>query len=374
MSRVHYDSAARQLAWLGQHARLAGVKLSAVSPAGSGLAAARDLAAGDVALSVPPQAWRPFSAAAAREAAGNAVATRTDAFAASLGAGAALADAALLALALAAQRRSESSPYVSALPVGSCAYRWAQAVLLSRAHSGDGKPLALVPGIDLVNHAGAARCGGRCGGRGGEPLLIDYGLRASHKLLRLYGFLAPRDEEPTVTGGEAGGGGSGVGGEGGGGGGGGGGGVGGVSGAPPPEADEVVVPLLPSVAEMGGDADESARQIEEARAALAACGLRGSSVRLGVSPDGSVLLPALASTAPSAAAAAARHVFRTALEAQRERQREGSAACLAVEGMAEMDEAGNAAARGRARLCLRLHEREGAAVEEAIAELERTAS
>ena len=230
----------------------------------------------------------------------------------------------------------------------------------------------------------------------GEPLLIDYGLRASHKLLRLYGFLAPRDEEPTVTGGEAGGGGSGVGGEGGGGGGGGGGGVGGVSGAPPPlgqpgtatwewlrirpigapppEADEVVVPLLPSVAEMGGDADESARQIEEARAALAACGLRGSSVRLGVSPDGSVLLPALASTAPSAAAAAARHVFRTALEAQRERQREGSAACLAVEGMAEMDEAGNAAARDRARLCLRLHEREGAAVEEAIAELERTAS
>ena len=69
----------------------------------------------------------------------------------------------------------------------------------------------------------------------GEPLLIDYGLRASHKLLRLYGFLAPRDEEPAVSsGGEAGGGGSGVGGEGGGGGGGGGGGVGGVSGAPPP--------------------------------------------------------------------------------------------------------------------------------------------
>ena len=124
MSRVHYDSAARQLAWLGQHARLAGVKLSAVSPAGCGLAAARDLAAGDVALSVPPQAWRPFSAAAAREAAGNAVATRTDAFAASLGAGAALADAALLALALAAQRRSESSPYVSALPVPDVPLLW----------------------------------------------------------------------------------------------------------------------------------------------------------------------------------------------------------------------------------------------------------
>ena len=35
-------------------------------------------------------------------------------------------------------------------------FRWGQALLLSRAHSGDGKPFALVPALDLLNHAGSA--------------------------------------------------------------------------------------------------------------------------------------------------------------------------------------------------------------------------
>eukprot|EP00966_Prymnesium_polylepis_P132823 3070316-Prymnesium_polylepis.1 len=88
-------------------------------------------------------------------------------------------------------------------------FRWGQALLLSRAHSGDGKPFALVPALDLLNHAGSAAgasvrfdaassCFELVAERAhdaGEELLIDYGVRGSGQLLRRYGFVPqPRDE------------------------------------------------------------------------------------------------------------------------------------------------------------------------------------
>ena len=123
-------------------------------------------------------------------------------------------------------------------------FRWSQSIMLSRAHSGDGKPLALVPGLDLLNHGGddagaVVRFDASAGAfdliatrahAPGEHLLIDYGTRASHRLLRLYGFV------PSGPGG--------VGGD-------------GDPASPVRDSvlapgDEVLLPLLPSAAELAG--------------------------------------------------------------------------------------------------------------------------
>jgi hypothetical protein len=92
-------------------------------------------------------------------------------------------------------------------------FRIAQSVLLSRAHAGSGKPLALVPGLDLLNHAGDAANATVHFDRSndafvlvtkrevpaGEPLTIDYGALPSHRFVRLYGFL-PGAEEAGASG------------------------------------------------------------------------------------------------------------------------------------------------------------------------------
>jgi hypothetical protein len=93
--------------------------------------------------------------------------------------------------------------------------RVAQSILLSRAHAGSGKPLALVPGLDLLNHAGGAANATVQFDRAnsafvlltkrevaaGDPLTIDYGALPSHKFVRLYGFL-PTAEAAVAAGGD----------------------------------------------------------------------------------------------------------------------------------------------------------------------------
>ena len=285
--------------------------------------------AGDVLLSIPRAVWQPLSAAHVRQSLPSSLVARADAHAASIGAGASFGDAALLAHHLAHHSdQCDESQYLAWLPhpdvpllwpevlknallrgtsAGPAAdsqtvlsdgvlaaledgeanderrarFRWAQAILLSRAHSGEGKPLALVPGLDLLNHGGEGA--GACvrfnaadaafdlvatrAHAEGEDVLIDYGTRASHRLLRLYGFVTESGDES----GEGADNGS-AGAEGNGGGDAAVRSLGGVL----PAGEEVQLPLLPSAAELEGAPEEIVSEIEAARAALRACGVGGA--------------------------------------------------------------------------------------------------
>ena len=227
---------------------------------GCGVAAAEALRAGACVLRVPRACWEPFGAAAARAAAPRL--QRVDAVAASMGAGSALADSVLLAAALVRQKRRptpDDAPFVDSLPASldvpllwpaelqqallagtscesTCAQqaalsqvmhaalrdgdgddgagpsleelRWGQSLILSRAHSGRGKLLALVPGLDLLNtggHAaptaevafaddGAFELVATRDHAPGEQLLIDYSTPTPHRMLRLYGFVPARGD------------------------------------------------------------------------------------------------------------------------------------------------------------------------------------
>jgi hypothetical protein len=273
MSVAPAAAAAAATRWLELH----GVHLERVAAqsfhtrgAGLGLVARSALAAGEVVLRVPRKCWWPFSAAAARERAVQSMpgaVERIDAL--DLGGSRHLADSTLLAAVIASQLVEGTDPgsYVREVPIeldvpalwpadlrgallagASCQracesqavlsdnlyralveggggpplslhqFRWGQALLLSRAHSGEGKPLALVPGLDLLNHAGSC-AGARVrfsedenGGSFelvairdhavGDELRIDYGVRGSHQLLRQYGFVAPvTSAEPGSVGG-----------------------------------------------------------------------------------------------------------------------------------------------------------------------------
>lgn len=234
---------------------------------GLGLSAAVGLQAGEEALHVPHSCWHPLSAAAARERI-EALSPASVARVLALGGGSSLADAAFLAaeLALSADDSPAArllggeapdvpllcpAPLRRALLQGnSCAsavesqerlarglcdalgdlasgtacgwlgggdfrhrFRVGQSVLLSRAHAGRGKPLALVLGLDLLNHAvGAANATVHVDRASAafvlvtkrevaacDPLTIDYGALLSHKFVRLYGFL-PMAEAAVASG------------------------------------------------------------------------------------------------------------------------------------------------------------------------------
>ena len=240
-------------------------------------------------------------------------------------------------------------------------FRWAQAVLLSRAHSGDGKPLALVPGLDLLNHAGpeaSAAVRFRDDSfelialrdlAAGDAVEIDYGPRASHRLLRLYGFVPEEavlvssgsvdhtpvsgDAQPGEVHGEA-------------------------------DQDEIQLALLPTAAELQGAPEAVRQQVEAARQALTACGIPGSSLRLRLLETGEVALPSAFQTVDTASpeAEVARHVLLSAVARQQQRQEQGSAACSAVK-RAGMPGPNDEAVRERARLCGLLHVREAAVLE-----------
>lgn len=364
------------LGWLS--ARVDGLRRVALRDfdgMGCGVAAAEALRAGACVLRVPRACWEPFGADAARAAAPSAAA-RVDAVAASMGAGSALADSVLLAAALVRQKRRptpDDAPFVDSLPASldvpllwpaelqqallagtscesTCAQqaalsqvmhaalrdgdgddgagpsleelRWGQSLILSRAHSGRGKPLALVPGLDLLNtggHAaptaevafaddGAFELVATRDHAPGEQLLIDYSTPTPHRMLRLYGFVPARGD----GGGAA--------------------------------TEEALLPLLP--ADGDGGAAAAARALE-------AAGL-GRTVALRWADDGrsAVALPVPGAGAPrSDAERNALLVLGAALERQEARQRHGAAACAAV-----MDHAGvDAAARRRAAAAADLH-------------------
>jgi hypothetical protein len=464
MSRLPPAAAAAQLSWLGsQGVSLARVALSAVH--GTGLTTSMAANAGDVLLSIPAPVWQPFSAATARQRVPAAVVGRVEERSTALGAGSSFCDAALLAYHLADPSQRAHSPYLSGLPPSDvpllwpaplrgallggtsaapaaasqvalsddilavldgqgsssgdraraasderrAGFRWAQSVVLSRAHSGEGKPLALVPGLDLLNHGGdAAGAAVRFDPSAaafelvatrahapGEHLLIDYGTRASHRLLRLYGFVPSEGDAAaaaaaaatttttaaaaaatTTTATAA------------------------AAAAPaapaapalaPAPGDEVMLPLLPSAAELAGAPEAVLTEVSAMRAALAACGVRGSALQLVVDEGGSgrVLLPPFAAHGGGAAAdsagapaagattgggsgaetATARLVLRGAVEAQMARQREGAAACAAIKS-AGGSGASDEAIRQRARLCEELHRREAPILSAALAALQ----
>lgn len=450
MSNVSRTAASRVLAWLrSQH----GVCSQQVEigfeehSGGVGLVAARAAAAGDVLLSVPAACWQPLSARAARSALPAAVVERVDASVAALGAGGgSLADAALLAAALASRPPHLSSvlSYLDELPqpdvpllwpaalrtalchgssVGPAvesqlsvsghlhdalsealahagasppadvrSFRWAQAVLLSRAHSGEGKPLALVPGLDLLNHGGdragaLVRCtadgGGGMGGAfelvaarahaAGEPLLIDYGLRASHRLVRLYGFLPPENQRGATEGAAA---------------------EAARSGHSLAAGEQVLLSLLPSPSELAGAPAAVHDAVQHHRHTLRSCGIPGTTLRLDVDSGGSVALPAaLAAALPAAdgegarqgagaspqrreTAQAALHVLRAAVQTQMGRQRAGLEACDAVQRAAAAAATSSAddSARRRAVLCEQLLRNESRVLAAAAAELDALAA
>ena len=232
------------------------VEPKAVAGCGVGLFTKRALKRGEAALVVAREQWWPYSAAAAHERAAASqpvVLRRIETLAVELGAGKGnLVKSVVHAADLARRVRpaAEQSAYLDALPrdldaplmwpaplrllLGgtscevTCAqqlalsttlhdvaaeldnpplalreFLWAQAVLLSRAHAGEGKPLALVPALDLLNHqtppnaevcfdASAAAFAVRAlrPVDAGDELTIDYGVGAAHKLLRMYGFVS----------------------------------------------------------------------------------------------------------------------------------------------------------------------------------------
>lgn len=210
-----------------------------------------------------------------------------------------------------------------------------------------------------------------------EELLIDYGTRASHRLLRLYGCVPgppPGSDEVEaeaaaeeagatthdiiarqLTGGATG------------------------DAARNQSAsviwhpgDEIQLPLLPSAAELAGAPESVLAEMSAARAALAACGVRGSSLRLQVKDDGRVELPPFVTATGAggaAEAATARRVLRGGVEAQQLRLKQGVAACAAVKAMA--GSSGDAASGRRASLCERLHLRESAVLDGVVAALKQ---
>ena len=325
MSRLALADASRVLAFVLERGGTAHCHVTSAGVAGVGLATSAAKSAGEVLMSVPRTLWEPLSASAARSEMASEIARAVDEQVASIGAsGSQLADATLLA-ALLARRVAEPTyaPYLQQIPppdvpllwpaalraallqgssaeraaaqqshlaealhatvsanaastpVAAPSFRWAQAVLLSRAHSGDGKPLALVPGLDLLNHGGAGATAtvrfndtssafelvATRAHAADEEVLIDYGTRSSHRLLRLYGF---------VNGGSHGEGGS-------------------ASGLVPGE--EVLLPLLPAAPDAAeGAQGTQAAEVAEAhrqalRAMLAEYGMRGTPVLIGTCLD-----------------------------------------------------------------------------------------
>jgi len=413
MSRLSRLEATAVLSWLTQRHGVAigRVALCDAGPAGIGVAASSGAAAEDILLAIPRMVWSPFSAATARLTLPPSVPVAVDAQAASLGGGSHFADAVLLAGTIAnAEASPEHAPYLSMLPSPDVPLLWpsplrvallqgssaepaaqqqavlsnafhntlasalaaaagpppptllafkrAQALLLSRAHSGAGKPFALVPGLDLLNHGGSRasadvnfdeasgefRLVARRPHEQGEEVTIDYGSDASHRLLRLYGFLAAEAGDAAAVANSA-------------------------LDEPgaPISGEEVSLSLVP--AELA-DASEASREAwRQHRAALAACGLHGSTMRLRVDATGAVPL-ALASadsTGDASAADTALLVLSAAIDAQLERQSNGLAASAAV----EQAEAAPADFRDRARLARRLHLRERAVLLAAEAETQR---
>ena len=229
------------------------------------------------------------------------------------------------------------------------AFKWAQSLLLSRAHSGAGKPLALVPGMDLLNHGGATASAdvafdeatssfllvARRGLVADEEITIDYGTDASHRLLRLYGFVvgsvaaAAADADAARVG------------------------------------EEVLLSLVPPYAELGAIPEVERQAWQEHRAALAACGLRGSMLRLIVDPGGGVTIPQL--TQGGAASETALLVLAAAIDGQLQRQADGMSAAAAVQAA----EAAPAQFRQRARLSTMMHSRERAVLMAAEREIQR---
>lgn len=400
MSRLSVVAGARVLSWLERQG-VAIINVALMRDAGSagvGIAAERRISRGDVLLSVPHQCWAPFSAQHAREKMAPSTLQAVDSFSTSVGAqGSQLADAALLAAALAtsdaeyvhslpqpdvpllwpgsvralllrgssAERATEQQAALSAalhaklapsVPVDLRDFMTAQALLLARAHSGDGKPLALVPGLDLLNHGPGGRAGAAVrfdtsssafelvalrDHAAGEEVMIDYGCEASHRLLRLYGFV------PSAGGDEP------------------------ASAAGTTRVDEVMLPLLPPASELE-EAPPVAREAARAhREALTACGILGSSLRLLSDAAGHVTLPL--ADADSPAAAAALFVIRAAVDRQAQRQAEGVTACAAVLGTVG-DAPGDVAIRARAALVRRLHEREADVLQAARVETLRLGS
>ena len=401
MSRLSRVEATQIMAWLSQRHRidLGRIALCDARVAGTGLKSTAAAAHGDVLLKLPRAVWYPFSAAVARETLPSSVITSIEAQATSVGgSGSQLADAVLLASTIAQQAATspEHAPYLSQLPPpdvpllwpaplrkallqGSSAdgasqqqtalsdafyatlssaitnapergaFKWAQSLLLSRAHSGAGKPLALVPGMDLLNHGGATASAdvafdeatssfllvARRGLVADEEITIDYGTDASHRLLRLYGFVvgsvaaAVADADAARVG------------------------------------EEVLLSLVPPYAELGAIPEVERQAWQEHRAALAACGLRGSMLRLIVDPGGGVTIPQL--TQGGAASETALLVLAAAIDGQLQRQADGMSAAAAVQAA----EAAPAEFRQRARLAFTMHSRERAVLIAAEHEIQR---
>lgn len=235
------------------------------------------------------------------------------------------------------------------------AFRIAQAVLLSRAHAGQGKPLALVPGLDLLNHAGpSANAEVVLDSQNdafqllttrevlaGEQLTIDYGALPSHKFLRLYGFLpdiCPIEGSHTM----------------------------------PRKDEEVVLHLLPAGAPGAAEAGKALRASGlPTRVPLRWDVPRGAQHADAASesnsePDSSsaVALPfdGLALSERSAAV----HVLTRAVIEQQTRLSEGREACEVIRGASS--KLGEKAAN-RAELCLQLNRREMTLLEAARVQL-----
>ena len=96
---------------------LARVAMRAYGEAGTGLAAAGAIAAGEVALSVPPACWRPLSAEGARAVLPTATVAHVERGVAEMGGGASLADSTLLAAALVAARAGRAGGASAAAPL-----------------------------------------------------------------------------------------------------------------------------------------------------------------------------------------------------------------------------------------------------------------
>ena len=128
------------------------------------------------------------------------------------------------------------------------------------------------------------------------------------------------------------------------------------------------MPLLPTPAELHGAPAPVLEEVAAIRAALQACGIAGSSLRLYVE-EGGAAVGGLPTLGEGKEAATALRVLLSAVDSQRRRQQQGSAACAAVKaapGKSATDEA----ARRRAAMCEQLHAREAAVLEAAWAQMQ----
>ena len=239
--------------WLGGtgFAAHAAVVVSSTPNAGLGLRTSAPLEAGVTVISAPADVWQPWSTAHAL----SVVRERSPPLCAALERVATQSGSARLpetvALALHVLLSSQTEPYAATLSAPDSPLLWpagepalaalagtrsaasvadrrsfvaslhaslglalpasllasALALVLSRALSGGGTPLTLVPGLDLLNHASPAGCSHRFDAeRGeftvttaraheaGEELCISYGLLCNDASLRLYGFTQPHCE------------------------------------------------------------------------------------------------------------------------------------------------------------------------------------